>query len=282
MYLEDSATPSLAALNELYRKTGVPTQLPKPAELQTPCLVGADGARSVVRRSLCPGTPAEALPYAVYSGWRRLTRSVFDRVCAPAMPGGATMIETRRPGGVVLGVYVNDAHSSAVDVGFTYSRPARSGGEEDPLYVGDRLKEEGGLGGEHDSKYIPEQFWEEIAALGDGDGLEQPFKHMFDVELMKADGRVTSWLMRSALMRPGDLRRAAEHGSFFIGDAVHTEPILGGDGVHKAIMDGIGLGNCIATHGLSGIPDWYESRYAEWQKGVEDGKAAIRELHGGL
>lgn len=271
LHLEDSAAPNLPGLNAWYQTKGIPFVVPPPIELQTPFLVGADGELSVVRKSLSPHTESKILPYVVYSGWRRMTRKQFETICAPAMQA-STVIEKKLDGGVVLNVSINEAHTSVVDMGFVYSRPFRGNmWAADALHMANREVDE--------AKHIPSAFYEEIATL---EGLEEPFKYMFDAEMAEKDGRCLHWLMRSALMSEEDLHALAGVGAAFLGDAAHTEPILGGEGINSAITDGLGLGNCIAKHGSSGVPGWYDSRFEAWENGIRKSEDAIREMHSGI
>ncbi len=64
-----------------------------------------------------------------------------------------------------------------------------------------------------------------------------------------------------------------------MGDAVHAEPIIGGNGANAAIIDGAGLAECISRDGPAGIPKWYESRYGKWKQGVERSGRLIAEIH---
>lgn len=85
--------------------------------------------------------------------------------------------------------------------------------------------------------------------------------------------------MRTVLVSHEELRAFAEKGVFFIGDSVHAEPILGGEGAGNAITDGIELAKCISTSGSSGILAWYDSRYSEWESGVRRSEKVIGEMH---
>ncbi|KAI1413341.1 hypothetical protein F5Y13DRAFT_28964 [Hypoxylon sp. FL1857] len=96
---------------------------------------------------------------------------------------------------------------------------------------------------------IPEEFFEEIAALKE---LEQPFKEVFDVEKLRLE-RVLHWLMRTVLVSHQELCALAEKGVFFMGNSVHAEPVLEGEGAGNAITDGIELAKCISTSGPSGV-----------------------------
>jgi 2-polyprenyl-6-methoxyphenol hydroxylase-like FAD-dependent oxidoreductase len=60
---------------------------------------------------------------------------------------------------------------------------------------------------------------------------------------------------------------------------VHAEPITGGHGANVAILDGVGLAECIAKHGSAGISNWYNIRYSSWAQGVKNSEKMITEIH---
>ncbi|KAI1383595.1 uncharacterized protein F4822DRAFT_440617 [Hypoxylon trugodes] len=232
--------------------------------LESECIIGVDGPHSNTRKYLSPDTPLNVLPYVAFNGKRRVERAVFDNVYAPAM-GDSNIIEMRQ-GDVVLHVSVNEQQGSIVNIGWTFSRPAR--GTTDPLHKPNRP-----VSGATD---ISEEFFEEIAAL---QGLEQPFMEIFDVEKLRME-RVLHWLMRTVLVSHQELCAFAEKGVFFMGDSVHAEPILGGEGAARAITDGIELAKCISLYGPGGIRGWYDSRHPKWENGVKESENTIAEMHG--
>jgi 2-polyprenyl-6-methoxyphenol hydroxylase-like FAD-dependent oxidoreductase len=72
--------------------------------------------------------------------------------------------------------------------------------------------------------------------------------------------------MRTGLVNLQDLQALAQKGIFFIGDAIHAEPILGGEGANAAIVDGFELADCIASSGVAGISTWYEKQFSRWDE----------------
>ncbi|KAI6083491.1 hypothetical protein F4821DRAFT_191928 [Hypoxylon rubiginosum] len=244
--------------------SGMELHLQNGQKLESACIIGVDGPHSNTRKSLSPDTPLKVLPYVAFNGKRLVKRVLFDTVYAPAMEG-SNVIETKQ-GDAVLNVSINDQQGGAVSVSWIYSRPAR--GSTDPLHKPNRP-----VSGATD---IPEEFFDEIGAL---QGLQQPFRDIFDADKLRME-RVLHWLMRTVLVSQDELRALARKGVFFMGDSVHAEPILGGEGAGNAIADGIGLANCISKFGLNGIPDWYDLRYAEWEGSVNQSEKAISEIHG--
>jgi 2-polyprenyl-6-methoxyphenol hydroxylase-like FAD-dependent oxidoreductase len=60
-----------------------------------------------------------------------------------------------------------------------------------------------------------------------------------------------------------------------MGDAVHAEPIIGGEGANAAIRDGVSLADCISTNGTEGIPAWYDAQYPGWEASIRNSEKAI-------
>jgi 2-polyprenyl-6-methoxyphenol hydroxylase-like FAD-dependent oxidoreductase len=244
--------------------SGATIRLQSGQELETGCVVGVDGPHSNVRKSLFPDTPLKVLPYVAFNGKRRVQRALFDSLYTPAMKK-SNLIEMKQ-NDVFLTVSINEQQGDFVSVNWVYSRPAK--GPQDPLHKPNRP-----VSGATD---IPDEFFEEIEALQD---LDQPFKEVFDAEKLKRE-RVLHWLMRTVLVSLQDLQRLAERAVFFMGDAVHAEPILGGEGANTAITDGLELAECIATSGVDGIPGWYNRRYPVWESSVRKSEDAIATMHG--
>lgn len=222
-------------------------------KVESGCVIGADGPHSRTRQCLLPHTALNVLPIVAYNGRRRVEHAVFDNVYAPFMKG-SNVLETRLKD-TVLNISLNERTEDFVDLSWTYSRPARP---DDPLHRPDRSNAE--------ATRIPDDFYAEISALSD---LEPPFKDAFDAEKTRQD-RVLHWLMRAGLVKLPDLQEAARKGVFFIGDAVHAEPILGGEGANAAITDGFELAGCIASGGVAGISVWYEEQFPRWESGVRE------------
>ncbi|KAK2605993.1 hypothetical protein QQS21_003619 [Conoideocrella luteorostrata] len=233
-------------------------------QLQSACIVGVDGPHSNTRKSFLPNTPLDVLPFVAFNGRRQIKRVDFDKLYSPAM-GESSIIETR-VGDVVLHISVNDYVGQNVSISWIYSRPAR--GSSDPLYKPNRP-----VSGATD---IPEEFYEEIKAIS---GLEAPFSDIFDADKLQME-RFLHWLMRTVLVGQRELDAFAKKGVFFMGDSVHAQPILGGNGANGAILDGIGLAKCIAASGADGISSWYAAMYPEWEKGLHKSVQAIEEMHG--
>lgn len=231
--------------------------------IESSCVVGADGPHSNTRKSLSPSTPFGILPYVVFNGKRRVKRAVFDSIYAPAFKG-SNVLEMKLDG-LVLNVSVKEQQADVVSVSWIFSRPAR--GSTDPLHKPNRP-----VSGATD---IPDEFFDEVDALS---GLSQPFKEVFDAEKLRME-RVLHWLMRTVLVKQQDLHAFAKKGIFFMGDSVHAEPILGGEGANNAIVDGIELAKCISASGPSGILSWYESRYPVWERGIRQSENDIIAMH---
>jgi 2-polyprenyl-6-methoxyphenol hydroxylase-like FAD-dependent oxidoreductase len=243
--------------------SGVTIRLQSGQELGTRCVIGVDGPHSNTRKSLSPNIPHNVAPYVAFNGTRRVKRALFDSLYAPAMKT-SNIIEIKQ-NDVLLNISVSEQQEDLVSISWIYSRPAK--GPKDILYKPNRP-----LSGATD---IPDEFFQGIEALQD---LDQPFKEVFDAEKLRRE-RILNWLMRTVLVSLQDLQELAPKGIFFMGDAVHAEPILGGQGANNAITDGLELAECIATSGLNGIPTWYDRRYPMWESGIRKSQHAIAEMH---
>jgi 2-polyprenyl-6-methoxyphenol hydroxylase-like FAD-dependent oxidoreductase len=233
-------------------------------KLSTSCVIGVDGPHSNTRKSTTPTADCNILPFVAFNGKIHVKRSLFDELYAPAMKD-TTIIETRQKD-IVLNISINDQTADMVSLSWIYSRPTR--GSTDPLHKPSRP-----VSGATD---IPEEFYQEISAL---QNLEQPFKEIFKEEKLRLE-RVLHWLMRTILVPLPELQELGKKGVFLMGDAVHAEPIIGGQGANRAMTDGVGLAEYISQDGLSGIPTWYETQYPRWKRGVENSDIMIAEIHG--
>ncbi|KAL6804202.1 hypothetical protein J3E68DRAFT_392791 [Trichoderma sp. SZMC 28012] len=232
-------------------------------KLESTCIIGADGPHSITRKSLSPGTSFNVLPYVVFNGKRRVERALYDSLYAPAFKGSNVI--RMKQGDTVLNLSVNEQQTDSVSISWIFSRPARS--PIDPLHRPNRPVS--------DAMDIPKEFFDEIERLH---GLDQPFKEVFDIERLQKE-RVLHWLMRTVLVSHQELCTLANKGVFFIGDSVHAEPILGGEGANNAIYDSMELAKCISKFGQGGMAIWYKSRYPVWKDGVSQSEQAIALMH---
>jgi 2-polyprenyl-6-methoxyphenol hydroxylase-like FAD-dependent oxidoreductase len=237
--------------------------LPNGQKLDSNRVIGVDDPHSNTRKSMSPRTEFNVLPFVAFNGKRRIARALFDEIYAPAMKD-SSIIELKQKD-TVLNISINEQTADLVSVSWIYSRPSR--GATDPLHKPNRP-----VSGATD---IPEEFYQEVVAL---QNLEQPFKEVFNEEKLRVE-RVLHWLMRSILVSLPELQELGKKGVFFMGDSVHVEPIIGGNGANVAIRDGVGLVECISKDGVAGIPKWYEAQYGSWKQGVEDSERMIAEIH---
>lgn len=227
------------------------------------CVVGVDGPHSNSRKSLLPNVNLDVLPYVAYNGNRRIKREIFQSLYSPAMEV-SNVIETRI-NNALLHISINEDKGDLVSISWVYSRAAQ--GSNDPLYKPDRP-----VAGATD---IPEEFYEEIGALPI---LAQPYQDVFDEEKLRME-KVLSWLMRTVQVGLPELRSLAEKGVFFMGDSIHAQPILGGEGANAAIRDGVELAERIASQDGEAISDWYQEKHQTWANGIERSKRAIQQMH---
>ncbi|EPE26255.1 hypothetical protein GLAREA_02167 [Glarea lozoyensis ATCC 20868] len=165
----------------------------------------------------------------------------------------------------ILNISVNEQTPEQFSVSWVYSRPSR--GASDALHKPNRPLSS--------ATAIPAEFYQEIGALED---LSQPFKEIFNANKLRSE-RVLHWLMRTILVSLSELQELGREGVFFMEDAVHAEPIIGGNGANAAIRDGVGLAECISEDGTTGVLKWYDTQYGRWKEGVDESEKMIAKVH---
>ena len=228
-------------------------------------LVGCDGPHSITRQILATEMELKVLPYVVFNGKRRYSCKEYRERLAPYFQD-SVLIQMRK-GDILLEISLNEYTSLSITLSYTYSRPARDGG--DPLHRPDRV-----ISGAAD---VPKEFFEELKEL---EGIEQPFADIFDSESVRND-RLLHWLMRNLTPDSNEAQRLARHGVILVGDAAHAMPILGGEGANVAIMDGITLAEHIARRGPEDLESFLFSRLEEWKNAVIDSERRLEEMHTG-
>lgn len=240
-------------------------------------IVGADEPHSQVRAAITPTEsqevePLRILPFAAYNGRRLLSHDRYDASLGPFM--AHTTVLEQRIADCFLQLSISDRTKDGVLVSYTYSRPARAGDEHDPLYRPRRSKE-----GAQD---IPDAFIAELASLADQ--LDEPFRAVFDGDAMRHD-RLLNWLMRAAprpLACDADWceEAAARGGVVLLGDAVHAEPILGGEGANVAIEDGMRLADVlVGGEEPRNLMGFYDARRDVWERSVRESERRLAGLH---
>lgn len=232
-------------------------------EVTTNHVIASDGPHSRARMSVLPDIQPTVLPIVAFNGKRRVERAVFNELYSPLFNSG-NIIETRK-NGAILNISISDVQNDLVSISWIYSRAAKP--QNDPLHRPTRPN----AGAEE----IPEHFYDEISRLKD---LDQPFADVFDEKKLRSE-RILSWLMRTVDTSLEDLQATARKGVSFIGDAVHAEPILGGEGANAAMADGMELAEYITAQGVDSVSEWYQTKYPKWRDSVEQSKRAIAEMH---
>ncbi|KAL8872192.1 MAG: hypothetical protein Q9174_002135 [Haloplaca sp. 1 TL-2023] len=241
---------------------GISVQLKDTKSFETGVLIGADGVHSQVRKCLAPESQLRVLPFVVFNGKRQFTQAKFQELFESRLWSRAIVQE--RHGDIVLEISINEYTPKHVDIGYTYSRPART---HDPLH-----KPERAIPG---ATNVPEEFFSELEDLK----VEEPFRSVFQPAEVRRD-RVLHWLMRSNLASRAEVDHLAKQSVLLVGDAVHAMPILGGEGANNAMKDGVDLAQHILNQGTENFLLFVDARFEAWKTGVEDGEKRLAEMHG--
>lgn len=249
------------------------------ARHSSPIIVGADGPHSFLRQKILPEEGAaslKVLPFATYNGKRTISAQEWEGLKGEFEEAGTGVIEHRESSSsspLLLQISLSNISEDdgSVLLSYTFSRPALSHlDKEDALYRPHRSKDE--------AQTTPQALFSELAALQST--LPEPFRSVFDPEAVEKD-RLLNWLQRSLHLDPlssEPLLKAAGEGIVLMGDAVHAEPILGGQGANEAILDAMELAEVIARDGK--LREFYERRAGEWQRSVKQSEEKIAQMHG--
>ncbi|KAG9241222.1 hypothetical protein BJ878DRAFT_243150 [Calycina marina] len=229
----------------------------------TRALVATDGTHSIVRSTLSD-SKLKVLPYVAFYGRRRISQATYEEIFKGHFR--KSLVSHERKGPTLLQLSLSDITPEYVEVNWIYSRP--SSGASDELLNPERSPDSANV--------IPEALFEEVSRLKD---LSSPYAEIFGSQSIKND-RILHWLMRSSLLANNDLQRLAKENVLLIGDAAHTEPIIGGNGANLAVDDAISLGNWTARDPkFAGVGSWYGTRHALWEKSADLGIEVISQLH---
>lgn len=204
-------------------------------ELTTASLIAADGIHSMVRRSALLSVEPKILNFVVFRGKRTVPLEMWNKF-KPFMNPSEDEASYITPSHQTLVLKIDEVDASKVSISYTYSRPARTSGDEDPLH-------KPGRGLDH-AKVIPAELFTEIDSMLAGD-LPSPFKEFFEVEKVKAD-KLLHWLMRTLNTPPSSLHFLETQGVWLIGEAAKAQPIILGHGANKAVGSGLNLGKFLS------------------------------------
>ncbi|KAH9875642.1 hypothetical protein IAQ61_003106 [Plenodomus lingam] len=222
--------------------------------LQPDFVIAADGVHSSIRRAFVPTTQLEVLPLVAFNGKRRVDAQTFEDVFAAAFQRD-TVLHARH-GDSLLTLSLNDKRKDDISLSWTFSRPPRSTTTTDSLHHPTRSTT--------DAHTIPPELFSELATLKPH--LPSPFPHLLNPEHLRND-RILHWLMRRSLIPLPSLHTLLHRTNILLlGDAAHTEPIIGGNGANAAVLDGVVFAREIAERGVGdGAAAAYEIRYGQWE-----------------
>lgn len=234
-------------------------------------IISADGLNidKTLRNIIGRIPPLRVLPWVVYTGMHTVDNDEFRLNYSLAF-GESTMIQTRS-GEAVLHLNIHERTENQTKIRWIYSR--QSGPNDPPLRRS--------LDTIHLATEAISRFYDEIDALSD---LGQPFADIFNVEKLRSDAedgdrRVKSWLMASRVLSPDILQTLQHLGLYFLGDAAHLHPIVGGTGASTAIVDAVTLAQHISDHGITDMTRWYKESYRSWVDGVKQAEEVLEDMH---
>jgi len=251
-------------------------------------VVAADGVHSAIRDYLLPEVKPEVHPVVAIYGKRRISKQHFlnwtfgssqQRLAYADFKLGTVADGPRHLEDVVTRISVADSkdEDDTVTVEYVYSRGSR--GSTDPLYTPNRSTGE--------AKNIDESFFDELSQSQEhvlqNQGSFSPvwttWTEVFDMAKVRSD-RKLSWLMRSVSPpEKGVLSTLANKGVLFIGDAIHAEPIIGGQGANNAIDDAIYLADKLKASGDHDLSGFYKDVLEGWTDSEHTCKAKIMAMH---
>ena len=236
--------------------------------VESPCVVGADGMHSQLRKSILPNQRSSTLPFVVFDGKCRISRPEFQRYFASHMDDGHTLqtIHKNR----LLSISVTGVWNDSVGLRYTYSRPARSRRSHDPLHKPIRARTV--------TAEIPWQFFVELEALKP---LQPPFIGTFNPTRIQSKGDdLKHWLLRRVTLNLADAKRLSESGVVLMGDAAHASPVvLGGQDANLTITDAVVLSEIVATQHPQHPIAFFHQRHDRWNHSAESFKRSLATMH---
>ena len=228
--------------------------------IKTKTLVGCDGPHSRSRKSLCSKSELHVLPCLVVNGTRRVSIAEYEKTFEKWGPPARTLIGSFPGHYLRLEVTVNDVTEDHAFLSDTYSQYAN---EHDPdIHEPNRSNA--------DAEIMPQAFEDEVESFS---FLDSRFMYIFEENI-----RRLHWLMRVVRPDRDEVMDLAGKGVILIGDAIHAEPILGGEGANAAIRDGIELAEYIAEH-ADDYAGFVESKFDGWVQSVERSEKKLLDMH---
>lgn len=232
-----------------------------------PCTISATlSSFTAVRKAMLPGLTPIVTPAMAINGSMSLTRSQFLAGIGKYMSGSQTMLGVADRTALHLAVS-NHTHSNVL-VSWTFTWQPKA----DDHYITNRKSID-------DARQIPQSFFDRLAELGP---LAEPFNFVLNPEAAQQSAKY-NWLMRSIEIPQSELSKSAAGGIALIGDAAHAMPIVAGQGGNHALLDGVQLGEILASSQPKSserkIRQFYESQSERWMGGVLSSHKRFADLH---
>jgi 2-polyprenyl-6-methoxyphenol hydroxylase-like FAD-dependent oxidoreductase len=225
-------------------------------------VIVADGVGSPTRKLVSSQNDINILPYVACTGKRWVSQHEYVQILAKNM-WDSNVVELLK-GGYLLQIAMNKITDERALMNWIISRPAR---ENDSLLGPDRRTI---------AARIREEIFSEVTAFRD---LISPWKEVFDMQRLK-DNNSYHILMSSFCLELPEVQRLNREGLFLVGDTIHAEPILGGQGWNQSLRDAVLLADVIAEKGFEGVGKWIEESHEGWKTGVEESERLLRLMHG--
>ena len=218
-----------------------------------------------MRKCILPEVNPALIPAMAINGSVNLLRSEFLAGIGKHMGDSQVIVGAADKSAVTISV--SNHTESDVHLSWTFTwQPA-----EPNQYKSDRQSID-------DASKIPSSFYDRLEEIGP---LAEPFQSILTLDMARQTAKY-NWLMRTVQVPLTNLLQAANKGIVMIGDAAHAMPIVAGEGANHALLDGVQLGDVLASSPASmtqAVQDVYEAQYERWEAGVARSTQCFSDLH---